>query len=165
MSERVYRGITLTIDDIARYYYVMKTPGSFGDPLAEGLNSILLVYEFPNKCQTAIDLNRISDSLPCISEFLDEKELLILPYTVFEVSNVTEETDSQSVSIYLRNILGKRYTDLVDKSNLFIFIRTTALALQVFKSLCKFEFSVVFSYSQCLFDRTNLHNKIFNVEW
>jgi hypothetical protein len=104
MSERAYqgssyRGITMTKHDVARYYYAFKTKGcvveirnfsstskdkeaakmfsGFGNTLDHGLHSILFIYEFPERCSTAIDLSRINEKLPCISEYEDEQEVLI----------------------------------------------------------------------------------------
>ncbi|CAF1247826.1 unnamed protein product [Rotaria sordida] len=142
LSERAYqgssyRGITMTKPDIARYYYSFKTKGSvvemrnfsstskkksaavmfsgFGDRLDFGFHSVLFIYEFSERCPTAIDLSRINIKFPCISEYEDEEEVLILPYTLFQVINVREETETQPFTIHLLNIH-------VPKSSLLSFI-------------------------------------------
>lgn len=142
MSERAYqgrsyRGITMTIHDVARYYYAFnnkdcviemrnfsstskdiaaaKVFSGFEDPKSRGLYSVLFIYEFNSRCPTAIDLARINEKLPPISEYEDEQEVLILPYTVFEVAGVTEQTETQPFTLYLRNVL-------VPKASLLSFI-------------------------------------------
>ncbi|CAF1434060.1 unnamed protein product [Rotaria sp. Silwood1] len=121
-----YRGVGMTIHDVSRFYYAMKTSSSvietrnlsstsknkivssiysgFGASRLDNLYSVLLVFEFSKPCSTAIDLTRVSDRLPTISQFEHEEEVLILPYTLFKVTRVTEETDIEPFSIYLQNV-------------------------------------------------------------
>ena len=121
-----YRGVGMTLYDVSRYYYAMKKPNSvvetrnfsstsrnkdasivfsgFGQTRADKLYSILFVFEFLTRCKTAINLSRISKDLPPISQFEDEEEVLILPYTLFKVVKVTEETPTEPFSIYLQNV-------------------------------------------------------------
>ena len=40
---------------------------------------VLFVLNFPNACDQAINLSRISNDTPCLSEYENEKEVLILP--------------------------------------------------------------------------------------
>ncbi|CAF2500663.1 unnamed protein product [Rotaria sp. Silwood2] len=76
----------------------------FAAPRLDNLYSVLLVFEFSSPCSTAIDLTQVSDRLPTISQFEHEEEVLILPYTLFKVTKVTEETDTEPFSIYLQNV-------------------------------------------------------------
>lgn len=116
----------MTLYDVSRYYYAMKTPNSvvetrnfsstsqdkrasimyssFGAPRFDKLYSILLIFDFPMVCSTAINLSRISEHLPPLSQFQDEDEVLILPYTLFQVVNVVEATETEPFSIYLQNV-------------------------------------------------------------
>jgi hypothetical protein len=50
--------------------------------------SILLIYDFPEQCDTAIDANKRSESLRGLNEFEDEEEVLLIPGTFFEVTSV-----------------------------------------------------------------------------
>ncbi len=81
-----------------------KIFSGFGDKLGSGLHSVLFIYKFPERCPTAIDLSRINEKLPCISEYEDEQEVLILPYTLFEVVDVSEQTETQPFTIHLQNV-------------------------------------------------------------
>jgi hypothetical protein len=121
-----YRGVGMTLYDVSRYYYAMKTPNSvvetrnfsstsqdkqasiiysgFGASRFDNLHSILLVFEFPTSCNTAINLSRTSEHLPPLSQFQDEDEVLILPYTLFKVVKVVEATETEPFLIYLQNV-------------------------------------------------------------
>jgi hypothetical protein len=63
----------------------------------------LLEFHFPNKCEQAINLCRISDEQGCLSEFENEAEVLVLPWTLFQVDKV--EKESGLFNIYLTNII------------------------------------------------------------
>ncbi|CAF4513278.1 unnamed protein product, partial [Rotaria sp. Silwood2] len=56
-------------------------------------------------CDQAINLPRISNKNGCLSEFEDEDEILILPWTLFQVDSVQRESSSSCYTIYLTNIL------------------------------------------------------------
>lgn len=56
-------------------------------------------FNFPKECLTAIQLYRISDQLPCISEIENEEEVLVLPNTSFLIESVQQE--SSLTVIYL----------------------------------------------------------------
>jgi hypothetical protein len=130
LSERAYqgicyRGLGIPLYDVRRYYYALKTPNHvvetrnfsstsknksasllyscFGAPRLDNLYSILIVFEFVTPCKTAINLSRISEHLPPLSQFRDEDEVLLLPYTLFKVVKVTEPTETEPFSIYLQN--------------------------------------------------------------
>ncbi|CAF3891244.1 unnamed protein product, partial [Rotaria sp. Silwood1] len=54
----------------------------------------------------AINLARVSMDKPCLSEYEDEQEVLILPWTLFEVKRIKKATDEDDLSmIYLTNIV------------------------------------------------------------
>ncbi len=111
--------------DVSRYYYAMEIQNRvvktrnfsstsqdkraslfyscFDAPPVDNLYSILLVFEFLTPCKTAINLSHISEHLPPLSQFQDEDEVLILPYTLFKVVKVTEPTETEPFSIYLQN--------------------------------------------------------------
>ncbi|CAF3680708.1 unnamed protein product [Rotaria socialis] len=60
---------------------------------------VLIVFDFSSKCFTAIQLEKLSNQLPSISEIESEQEVLILPRTTFRVQKV-EQNVSQA-AIYL----------------------------------------------------------------
>jgi len=123
-----YRGAKMDDDDIAAYQWAVNNRGSIlqtrhfcstslqrsvAEEFASVVkkksnnsrrNSVLFVFNFPEKCDQTINLSRISDELPCLSEFEDEAEVLILPWTLFQVDSV-EKQSSLSYIIYLSNIL------------------------------------------------------------
>ncbi|UJR29619.1 hypothetical protein I4U23_017167 [Adineta vaga] len=120
-----YRGIQMSKFDVSRFYYAMKYNcviethnfastsklknvsllySGYGEPYDHDLYSILFIFEFLTQCKTAIDLTRVSENLPPISQYSDEEEVLILPYTLFKVLNVSEATENEPFSIYLQNI-------------------------------------------------------------
>ena len=65
----------------------------------------LLIFNFPEKCDQTIDLSRLSDELPCLSEFEQEQEVLILPWTVFHVESIEEEPSTSTYIVTLTNVL------------------------------------------------------------
>ncbi|CAF2052430.1 unnamed protein product, partial [Rotaria magnacalcarata] len=60
---------------------------------------VLIVFEFSSKCFTAIQLEKLSNQLPSISEIESEREVLILPRTTFRVQKV--EQHASQAAIYL----------------------------------------------------------------
>jgi hypothetical protein len=61
-----------------------------------------MVIDFPDRCGTAISLYTLSDELPPISDYENEKEILILPTTIFKVINIEQSADL--IVIYLQNM-------------------------------------------------------------
>lgn len=117
-----YRGLTMSEDDYRTYRWALKYKGiimlktfcstslnrekaeafaspSFGD---DNRQRVLMVLQFNQKCAMAINLCKLSDELPCISEYEDEAEILVLPYTFFKVARI-EIRDTLQI-IYLENV-------------------------------------------------------------
>jgi hypothetical protein len=44
---------------------------------------VLITFQFPIKCPTAINLNRVNDKLPPLSNFANEEEVVLLLFTLF----------------------------------------------------------------------------------
>ncbi|CAF3006700.1 unnamed protein product [Rotaria sp. Silwood2] len=76
----------------------------------------LMVFEFPTSCETAIRLEKISDELPCLSDFEDEKEILVMPGVLFSVTEI-QETKSLT-TIHLTHLYNEHdvqvYWELYD---------------------------------------------------
>lgn len=72
-------------------------------------NRVLFIFNFPVACDQAIDLGRISDTEPSLSEFEAENEILLLPWALFQVERVHEESPLL-YTIYLTNVLLPRKT-------------------------------------------------------
>lgn len=121
-----FRGLTMTPKDLRAYRWAFKHKGSiltiqcFGstsvdENVARGfLDSsscpgipVLMVFNFAEKCDTALQLFRLSDTLPSISDFEDEREVLVLPWTLFRVTEIKIDEVSGQHTIYLDNILPK----------------------------------------------------------
>ncbi|CAF3973780.1 unnamed protein product [Rotaria sp. Silwood2] len=124
----VYRGMHMTCEELLIYQRAMKIPGtvlqtrsfsstSMNRSIAEEFAylkkknnekrfCVLLVFDFPNICDQAINLTRVSIDKPCLSEYEDEQEVLILPWTLFEVKRIQEAADEDDLCIiYLTNII------------------------------------------------------------
>ena len=124
-----YRGAKINDDDIAMYQWAVENPGSLlqtrhfsstsliRSVADEFLASVteekdgnrrkpaLFIFNFPKKCDQTINLCRISIEHPCLSEFDNEAEVLILPWTLFQVDSVMKETSSSPYIISLTNVL------------------------------------------------------------
>jgi hypothetical protein len=55
----------------------------------------------------AIQLYALSDTLQCISDFEDEREVLLLPLAMFRVVSITNEESNDQYVIHLENVLPK----------------------------------------------------------
>lgn len=75
---------------------------------------VMLIFQFPEICYTAIQLDKLSDGSPSISEFEDEQEVLILPETLFSVEEIIK-TQSMTM-IYLLHLnlcnMGRRQSSI-----------------------------------------------------
>ena len=116
---RCYRGLSMTMEELKNYqwateknsrYLVTNTFCSatrdidlarqFAAARAfDQRNPVLIVFEFFSNCWTAIQLEKLSDQLPSISEMEGEREVLILPRSTFHVTKV--EPDLPIAEIYL----------------------------------------------------------------
>ncbi len=73
--------------------------------------SALLVFYFPQPCNTAINLSEIPEyQLPCISNYENEKEVLISPRTFFKVTEIEIDRSDERCTIYLENLCSGQQT-------------------------------------------------------
>lgn len=109
---RAYRGMAMIENDIDAYRWALNKKESWHKNLLEtrtllsmsirkevalgfskgGVHpsnrSVLFEFEFPEICPTAIKLFKVSDNLPCLSDFGPEAEVLLLPFTLFQVKDI-----------------------------------------------------------------------------
>lgn len=125
---RSYRGMHMTSEQLLTYQIAMDTPGTLLQTNAFSSTSmdrciaeqfayvkrkssekdfcVIFIFDFPEICDQAINLSRISIDTPCLSEYEDEKEILILPYTLFEVTRIKKDNDDDELyTIYLTNVI------------------------------------------------------------
>ncbi|CAF4988419.1 unnamed protein product [Rotaria sp. Silwood1] len=98
---RVYRGVHMTYEVLLVYQMAMETPGTVLQTRSFSSTSI-------NRCvaEHFAHLEKISNDKPCLSEYEDENEVLILPWTLFEVKHIRNATDEDDLfTIYLTNII------------------------------------------------------------
>ena len=120
-----YRGVQMTNNDLNAYRWAYKNEGiirtktffstsldpqvaeSFTNDLAvdDHKKNVLMIFNFSEKCDTAINLGRLSPSLSCISEYENEAEVLLLPNTLFRVKQI--ESFDDYLIIYLDNVPAK----------------------------------------------------------
>ena len=127
-----YRGAKMDENDIAPYTWAVNNHGSLVETrsfsstsvlrsVAEQFStrihkkeqndermSVLFIFHFPIKCDQAINLGRVSNQLPCLSDFEEEAEVLLLPWTLFQVESVERDPSSNSCTINLTNVLLPR---------------------------------------------------------
>jgi hypothetical protein len=60
-------------------------------------------------CDTAIQLYAISDKLPCLSDFENEREVLLLPNTLFYVKRIDNNGDQQYTTIWLEHVPPEKH--------------------------------------------------------
>jgi len=125
---RTYRGMHMTYEQLLIYQLAMETPGTFLQTHSFSSTSmdrliaeqfayeklkktekdlcVLFIFDFPDKCDQAINLSRISMDTPCLSEYENEEEVLILPWTLFEVARIRKGTDEDDIyTIHLNNVI------------------------------------------------------------
>jgi hypothetical protein len=68
-----------------------------------------MIFEFPDPCDTAIQLYAISDKLPCLSDFENEREVLLLPNTLFYVKRIDNIGDQQYTKIWLEHVPPEKH--------------------------------------------------------
>lgn len=125
-SGRSYRGLSMTEADLKAYQWALKRKGSIlytntycstsvdetvakefmGSVCSEKVR-VLMVFHFPEPCDAAIQLYAVSEKLPCISEYENEQEVLVLPGSIFHVVNITNDDAENLYTIYLENVLPK----------------------------------------------------------
>lgn len=93
---------TRTIQSMSRSKSVAKEFITFdkNDPRLP----VLLIFHFPEHCETAINLCQISSELPCLSEFEKEEEVTLLPFTLFQVTNIMIDSNNGQYEITLKNV-------------------------------------------------------------
>ncbi|UJR18299.1 hypothetical protein I4U23_005202 [Adineta vaga] len=118
-----YRGLTMTQNDLRAYKWALKRQGSipmtksfcstsvdktvatrFIRNVAKDKISVLMVFYFAEICDTAIHLFALSADLPGISDFEDEREVLVLPLTSFHVTNIEIDERTGQHTIHLANL-------------------------------------------------------------
>lgn len=71
-------------------------------PLSADQRNVLMVFNFPQICKTAFELRRLSHDLPCISEYEEEEEILLMQLSIFLVKSIKD--DPNMIEIELENI-------------------------------------------------------------
>jgi hypothetical protein len=61
-------------------------------------------FYFPESCDTAIQLDAFSDKLLSLSEFEDEREVLVFPMISFRVNTIDIDEKNGVYSNHLKNI-------------------------------------------------------------
>lgn len=139
---RVYRGMCMSSEQFLTYQTAMETSGtllqttsfsstsmdrSIAEQFAqinhknkEGELCVLFIFDFPIACDQAINLSRTSPDIPCLSEYENEQEVLILPWTLFQVTRVEHDELSR---VYLTNII-------IPKKNLLGTFKWTCIELK-----------------------------------
>lgn len=69
-------------------------------------HTVLFKYSFPEQCKTALALSRLrgNENDRCLSDFEQEDEVLILPYTLFQVTKIEIDQKSKWYYISLKNV-------------------------------------------------------------
>jgi len=124
-----YRGLRLSEHKLNEYRWALKHPNSvlcimtfsstsIDRHVAEKFSSsrlkpsqtisTLLIYHFSQPCDTAINLSGIPRyHLPCISNYENEKEVLIAPRTFFQVTDIQFNQSTNRCTIHLENLCGE----------------------------------------------------------
>jgi hypothetical protein len=121
-----FRGLTMTPKDLRAYRWALKHKGSilttqsfcstsvdenvarcFMGTSSSNNIPVLMDFNFVKKCDTALQLFRLSDTLPAISDFEDEREVLVLPLTLFQVTDIKIDKVTGQHTIDLENVPTK----------------------------------------------------------
>jgi len=130
-----YRGVRLTRHDLNEYRWALKNKDNilslfifsstsivrdvaehFSTKAASSSSSsdkisTLLIFHFPQPCDTAINLSEIPEyQLPSLSVYPNEKEVLIAPRTDFKVTKIETDQHKERYTIHLENLCGEQYT-------------------------------------------------------
>ena len=123
-----YRGACMTNADIEAYRWALKQhtrvletrtfqsmslsekeASTFAEPYGERSLSVLLIFKFPELCYTAINLNKISNKSPALSQHPGEQEVILLPFTLFRVSDIKiDSSANDQYRITLQNVPVKK---------------------------------------------------------
>ena len=95
---------TRTIQSMSLDESVARSFTHSEQPRHDRRNRVILIFDFPETCPTAINLNRISEKLPALSVQQDEKEVLLLPFTLFSVREIKVDSKSGEYRITLTYI-------------------------------------------------------------
>jgi hypothetical protein len=122
---QAYRGAAMTDNDLDAYRWALKKKESYHEYLLQTRTlqsmslkrnvalgfaktnpndprySVLFVFDFPELCPTAINLNKISEQLPCLSAYGQEAEVLLLPFTLFKVKDIKADPERHEYRILL----------------------------------------------------------------
>ena len=165
---RSFRGMLMTHDQFIVYRIAAERPGtilqtrsfsstSIDRNVAEQFASlksekkenkfpVLFVFDFPETCDQAINLSRISNNQPCLSEYEDEQEVLVLPWTLFQVTRIQNpKPDDDLPIVHLTNVV-------IPKKTLFSTFKWSWVEL---KNQVKKEKKLVFD---CAFQKYNTLN-------
>ncbi|UJR07477.1 hypothetical protein I4U23_011766 [Adineta vaga] len=133
-----YRGLTMTKEDLEDYEEALRqekeenkesiiTLASFASTtrdelLARGFAAaykvedkitVLITCIFPKRCDTAIALYKVSESISCISHFEDEEEVLVYPGTMFRVTEIDTTSDPSITQLHLTNVMPEYHPGAV----------------------------------------------------
>ncbi|CAF1677478.1 unnamed protein product [Adineta ricciae] len=117
-----YRGLKMTTENLRPYQWSLKKNAaietktfcstslerkvaqSFAEASTSGddKRKTLMIFHFAKRTEQAINLGKISDKEPCISEYEDEAEVLVFPETLFFVKQI--DMDSSFTLIYLEHL-------------------------------------------------------------
>jgi hypothetical protein len=121
---RSYRGASMTDNDIAAYKWAKENGSrvletciiqstSVKEDVAKDFaqkytkvdkHKVLFIFDFPEKCETAIALSQLNEKLRSLSDFEDEAEVLVLPYTLFKVTDMKIYQQTDWCHIFLTNV-------------------------------------------------------------
>lgn len=124
---RTYRGAKMTQNDINAYRWAIEREGyvletrtlqstSLKKSAAQSFSQleqnntysgqylVFLTLDFPQQCPTAINLTKISETLPALSVFESEQEVLVLPFTLFSVKEIKIDSEIDQYRITLTNV-------------------------------------------------------------
>ncbi|CAF1444949.1 unnamed protein product [Didymodactylos carnosus] len=96
-----YRGLSMTMEELKDYQWATEKTSRYlvTNTFCSATRDINVAQNFANNCWTAIQLEKLSDQLPSISEIEDEREVLILSGSTFRVTKV--ESELPIAKIYL----------------------------------------------------------------
>ncbi|UJR19457.1 hypothetical protein I4U23_022588 [Adineta vaga] len=117
-----YRGLKMTEENLRTYQWALKSNGAIRTRTfcsttlkqsvaeryaaksrsSDGKRSVLMILTFPEKCDTAINLGKLSSKLPCLSAYENEAEILVTPFTLFVVTQI--ESNANYMTVHLENI-------------------------------------------------------------